>query len=75
MLAMDPIAHFTDGALELMEQRAWREAVRAVADVRNHCARHGSGGHTQVCVMLGEDARNADRHWSRIRDEQNRRRA
>lgn len=73
MMATDPIETFTTEALEAGEQRAWREAVRSWADVRAHCQRHGSGGHTQACVMLGEDARNADAHWSRFKAELNRR--
>lgn len=69
----DPITTFSDPELERMIQHAWREAVRGVQEVRAYCSQHGSGGHDSACVILGESAREADRLWHRLKDEQQRR--
>jgi hypothetical protein len=57
-----------------MIQHAWREAVRAIQEVKAQCSQHGAGQHESACVALGESAREADRFWHHLKDEQQRRR-
>jgi hypothetical protein len=70
----DPITTFSDSDLERMIDRAYREAVRSVQEVKAHCRQHGADYHDAACVMLGESAREADRFWHHLLSEQSRRR-
>jgi hypothetical protein len=71
----DAVYTFTDQELERAIDRAYREAVRCVQEVRAYCSKHGFGGHDSTCVMLGESAREADRFWHHLMDEKASRKA
>lgn len=59
----------TDSDLERMNARAWREAVRAIAEYRQ------SAGHAPASLraILAESANDANLFWVALRDEQVRR--